>query len=174
LAGPVNRLFRRTLYSGSGKARLWRGRTLPRLWLGKALAVLLLGPALGGCSLSSLETFVSKDTDARAEHTGSIAAAEPAKAGLPADGDLAFTRAAAAELLTRGGKDTSVPWENPRTGARGTVTPIAAAYTQDGLTCRDFLASYVRNGAEAWMQGEACRERKGKWEIRSLKPWKRS
>ena len=68
----------------------------------------------------------------------------------------------------------SAPWENPRTGARGTVTPIATAYTQDGQTCRDFLASYVQGSAQSWMQGEACKQDKGIWEIRALKPWKRS
>ena len=40
-----------------------------------------------------------------------------------------------------------------KTGARGSVTPIAQAYASDGTTCRDFLASYVNEGAEAWMQG---------------------
>ena len=139
-------------------------------------AALALGLAAGGCSLSyQLDTLFTKNKDdAKAEHTGSIGKADSAKVEMPPDGDLVYTRAAAAELLTRGSKDTSVPWENPRTGARGTVTPVAAAYNQDGLTCRDFLASYVHDGAEAWLQGEACREHKGKWEVRSLKPWKRS
>ena len=71
------------------------------------------------------------------------------------------------EVLTRGGKDTSMPWENPQTGARGTITPLASAYSQDGVTCRDFLASYVKNGTESWLQGEACRAERGKWEVRS-------
>ena len=139
-------------------------------------AALALGLAAGGCSLSyQLDTLFTKDKDdGKAEQTGSIAKSEPAKVELPPDGDLVYTRAAATELLTRGSKDASVPWENPRTGARGTVTPIAAAYNQDGFTCRDFLASYVYDGSEAWLQGEACREGKGKWEVRSLKPWKRS
>ena len=75
-----------------------------------------------------------------------------------ADADLVIARATVNEALTRGGKDTSVPWENPRTGARGTVTPLAPAYTQDGSTCHDFLASYVRPGSKSWLQGEACRE----------------
>ena len=48
-----------------------------------------------------------------------------------------------------------MPWENPRTGARGTITPLASAYNQDGVTCRDFLASYVHGQTEAWLQGEA-------------------
>jgi surface antigen len=65
------------------------------------------------------------------------------------------------------------PWENPATGARGTITPLAAAYRDNGVECRDFLASYVHEKAEAWMQGEACRNRIGSWEVRSLKPWRR-
>ena len=76
-------------------------------------------------------------------------------------------------MLGRGGKDTSAPWENPTTGARGTVTPIATSYTQDGRVCRDFLASYVKPGTESWLQGEACRVQPGNWEVRTLKPWKR-
>jgi len=87
--------------------------------------------------------------------------------------DIAAARRAAADMLAAGGKDTSARWQNPDTGARGMVTPIAAAYTQDGLTCRDFLASVVRGSAETWLQGEACRVHRGKWEVRSLKPWKR-
>ena len=54
------------------------------------------------------------------------------------------------------------------------MTPLATAYTQDGFVCRDFLASYVRQGSEAWLQGEACRLHQGKWEVRKLRPWKKS
>ena len=93
---------------------------------------------------------------------------------LPPENDLVVARAAVGELLSRGGKDRSLPWENPRTGARGTITPVASAYSQDGRTCQDFLASYVRDGAESWMQGEACRINQGKWEVRNLKPWQRT
>ena len=74
---------------------------------------------------------------------------------MPPEADLLVARAAVNEMLARGGKDTSMPWENPDTGARGTITPLASAYTQDGSTCRDFLASYVRQGTESWLQGAA-------------------
>ena len=126
---------------------------------------------------------LSGKEDDKAERTGSIAATPvavaPATTGQaaadpPAETDLQIARATVSEVLGRGGKDTSAPWENPKTGARGTVTPVASAYSQDGFTCRDFLASYVRAGSEAWMQGEACRMHHGRWEVRSMKPWKRS
>jgi surface antigen len=90
---------------------------------------------------------------------------------MPAETDLAIARAAVSEVLIKGGKHSSVPWENPKTGARGTVTPLASDYSQDGITCRDFLASYVKNGSESWLQGAACRAKHGKWEVRNLRPW---
>jgi hypothetical protein len=134
------------------------------------LPLVVLAFALGGCSLSyQLDSVFTKKADA--DTTGSLrpttTAAEP-----PADGDLAFARAAVSEVLTRGGQDASMPWENPSTGARGTVTPLASAYDQDGTTCRDFLASYVKNGSESWLQGAACRAARGRWEVRHLGPWK--
>ena len=95
-------------------------------------------------------------------------------AELPPESDLAYTRAAVSEILSKGGKGASQPWENPATGARGTVTPISSAYSENGLTCHDFLASYMRNGSEAWLQGEACRFMQGKWEVRNIRPWQRT
>ena len=126
-------------------------------------------------SLSGKDEDKTATAPARSPRPRSAATDRPQTvAEGPAETDLAIARATVSEVLGRGGKDTSAPWENPETGARGTVTPIASAYTQDGFTCRDFLASYVRAGSEAWLQGEACRMHQGRWEVRSLKPWKRS
>jgi surface antigen len=139
------------------------------------LIVLALALASGGCSFSyQLGSLFGKDDDKPASAaTGSVSPiSDSAKSELPPEGDLAYARAAATEILAQE-KLESAHWENPRTGARGLVTPIADAYTQDGLTCRDFLASYVHDGSEAWLQGAACRVHQGVWEVRSLKPWKR-
>lgn len=134
----------------------------------------------GGCSIP-LGSVFDKKSDSSAEiTTGSIKPATPAAtpsktATTPAnERDLAYAREVASQVVGREGKDASLPWENPQTGARGTVTALTSAYTQDGVTCRDFLASYVQAGSEAWMQGEACRQSQGKWEVRSLKPWSRT
>lgn len=113
----------------------------------------------------------------KADQTASLRPAPPPAAAQPAavsDNDLAYAKAAAAVVLARSEKDASQPWENPSTGARGTVTPIADAYTQDGFTCRDFLASYIRDGAESWLRGDACRVHQGKWTVRKLQALKRS
>jgi surface antigen len=107
------------------------------------------------------------------DQVGTLRATTPQPAAEPpAAADLAIARAAVSEVLSKGGKHASMPWENPKTGARGTVTPLASAYEQGGTTCRDFLASYVKDGSESWLQGEACRAARGKWEVRNLRPWK--
>ena len=86
------------------------------------------------------------------------------------DADLAYARAAASDALARGGKDSSVPWQNPETGAGGNITPLATSYSEGGRPCRDFLASYVHGGSQDWLQGAACRTADGAWEVRRLKP----
>jgi hypothetical protein len=158
--------------------RLW-----PRTLL-SGLCAIGLGLSVGGCSISyKLDSMFGDKEDAKPTATGSVPAApaspaapagQPAKPGassaVPQERDLAYAKAAASEVLSRGGSDASQPWENPQTGARGTVTPVAAAYTHEGFTCRDFRASYVRGETESWLQGEACRMHRGKWEVRSMRP----
>lgn len=181
LKGPASR---QSIYSRTGVPRLWR--SAPALLVAGALAF-----SAGGCSFSyQLDSLWGKsETDAKPAvppsakpaagdniTTGStgpmaMAAHNPA---LPPREDLIHVRAAASAVLGKSAKGASQPWENERTGARGTVTALAAAYTQDGFTCRDFLASYVKGKREAWMQGEACRIHHGKWTVKSLKPWKRT
>jgi surface antigen len=160
--------------------RPYKGRRQARLWRLRATAIALsfvLGLATGGCSLSyKLDSFLGRSGEDKAEQTGSVRTAPTALPGDPAAlraDDLAYAKAAASDVLTRTDATASQPWENPGTGARGTVTPIATAYTQDGFTCRDFLASYVRDGSESWLQGDACRIHQGKWTVRSLRPLKR-
>ena len=173
MAGPVPAsASRRVRYIGTARSSIWR-RLLPA-------ATLLLALPAGACSyqLGSLMGHDSTKADHsadRSEVTGSIASTAQASApvaGPGNDSDLDYARAAAAQALATDGK--SVPWENPRTGARGTITPIANAYTQDGFVCRDFLASYVHQGAESWLQGEGCRVHHGKWEVRVMRPWKKT
>ena len=156
--------FRLRIYNGTAGARLCRRRS----WLITFAALVPLALSNGACSYK-LDSMFSRD----AEKSESIGApGRLAAAPGSAEADLAFAKAAAAEALARAG-DVSVPWENPGTGARGTVTPLASAYTQDGFTCRDFLASYVRKDSESWLQGEGCRIHQGRWEVRRMKPLQR-
>lgn len=136
--------------------------------------MLIAAPLLGGCSMPIGGGFGGGSTDL--DVTGSIPTSVSrvnASVGAPSEADLAYARAAASEVLAKGGKDASHPWENPSTGARGSVTPLTNAYTTNGTTCRDFLASYVKDKAETWLQGEACKFN-SRWEVRSMKPWRKA
>ena len=138
---------------------------------GAVVTLILIGVGAGGCSLSRSDAFAKIDDK---DVTGSISPT-PVSAVMPTDSDLAFARNAASDVLTKGEKDSSQPWQNPQTGARCSVTPIAKTYTGDnGRTCRDFLASYVNGKTERWLQGSACRIERGRWDIRTLKPWQQS
>src|SRR3954469_4706291 len=150
------RLPKRFRYKGTRKDRLWRLRAT-------AIALsLALGAATSGCSLSyKLDSFAGRDND-KAQLTALPVSASAASSlgtagALPPESDLVYAKAAAARVVTRSDKDASEPWSNPASGARGTVTPIAGTYAQDGFQCRDFLASYIGGGSESWLQGEACR-----------------
>ncbi|HMH97728.1 MAG TPA: RT0821/Lpp0805 family surface protein [Bradyrhizobium sp.] len=135
---------------------------------GTAMILILIGAGSGGCSLSRTDGAF-----ARMEDNETTASIGPQAEKPPTDSDLAFARNAASDVLTKGDKDSSQPWENPETGARGSVTPLAEVYSSDGRTCRDFLASYVNGRSENWLQGAACQSSQGRWEIHSLKPWRR-
>ena len=122
---------------------------------------------------TQLNSFFSRGDD-RGDFTGSMMSSRFAPPPPTFTGtDLAIAQAAASVLLERNG-EASGPWENPLTGARGTITPLATAYRDGNAQCRDFLASYVRERIEAWLQGEACRNGNGLWEWRDLRPWRRS
>jgi len=141
-----------------------------------------VGLSAGGCSFRMGSGSTDSKTDDISDVTGSISAIGSVVRIKDdtdlTDADMALARNAASDVLTRGQKDASQPWENPETGARGSVTPLASTYNSEGRVCRDFLASYVRGSNEGWLQGAACQqdkgETKGAWEIRHLKPWKRS
>lgn len=143
-----------------------------------AIMALLCGLAAGGCSFSMHSLLSSDETDV--DRTGSTASMgdqghKPAAGSKPSETDLAYARAAALELLLRGAKsakDTSVPWQNPNSGAGGNITPLATSHSEGGLPCRDFLASYAHGSAQDWLQGTACRTAQGNWEVKSLKPLK--
>jgi hypothetical protein len=155
----------RSGYNRSVAPRLW-----PRLRFSLHCAGLAgIAFAVAGCAVTTqLGSFFGKDKP------DATAAIPPAQLPMvPADAaDLTLVRIAASTMLATG--ETGRQWENPVTGARGTITPIASNYPQGATQCRDFLASYVREQSESWLEGEACRTGSGGWDVRSLTPWKRS
>ncbi len=167
VASPPNSFVRWARYRGRPG-----GYHVAARWLATGPWLLVLALTGGGCSLAyRLDTTLGKRDGA--DQADSPRSVPPnATAEMPSESDLAMARAAVSEVLIKGA--SSVPWENPKTGARGTVTPLASLYSQNGISCRDFLASFVKNGSESWLQGAACRAKRGTWEVSNLRPWSNS
>ena len=180
MAGPVaRRAFRLPLIVEPP----WQAYGWPRCWR--------LRSAVSGCAVSgplgsmfakpeartTARAYAQRGRDRLGRRRPRATPASASTAGLPSETDLVFARMAIVDVLKRGSKEISAPWENPSSGARGTVTPIASAYATDGATCRDFLASYVRRGRA---RKPGCRARpaaptsRAAWEVKSLRPWTRS
>jgi surface antigen len=137
---------------------------------------MLCAVTVSGCSYQ-LGSLVSAD-NSDSQATGAVAAPSIAAAGDQSgpsprvELDLAYARTAISNVLLHGGKDTSVPWQNPQTGAGGNIMPLATSYSEAGMPCRDFLASYVHGESQDWLQGAACRTTHGTWEVKRLKSLK--
>jgi surface antigen len=87
--------------------------------------------------------------------------------------DTRRARAAFATALDPQGSGSAVRWDNPDSGARGTVAAVGGPYLQGDTICRNFIASAQVASPETWRQGRACRLSPGEWDIRELKPWQR-
>jgi surface antigen len=148
------------------------------------MATALVALSLGGCSSSLPSMFgdEGKSTKvARSENvtadpkevTGSLALAGGNKTPMsPIDWNIA--QSALRETLGRAEAGASQPWENPTSGARGTVTPVAAIYEKDGFPCRNFIVSHVRESKESWYEGTACRIHRGQWDVTTTRPLQKS
>lgn len=126
------------------------------LCAGRVMLVLLLLVACTGCA-----GLGGTDDDPMVE-TGSVPVRqgvfEP-PVGKPPEGvsvsDWRMATLALDEALNAPQIDTSISWENPITGARGTSTPIGVE--ADGQ-CRDFMIAILADQTtDRWVRGQACR-----------------
>jgi surface antigen len=174
---------RRSGYTRSVEVRPWRyaaglpeqyPRRLPHLVSAlarrSATAALLLWVA--ACSLPEQAAAI-RGLDHDGDVTGTLAAEQMGEATGITNSDIAAAGGAASALFEQDSAATA-RWENPLTGASGTVSALASAYRDGGETCRDFLSSYVRLKSQAWLQGEACLAGSGRWNVRDLRRWTRS
>jgi len=133
--------------------------------IGPLVALFVIVEGIAGCAVtrSDFGAFARADDPGI---TGSITS----KTVGPSDSELAFERTAASDVLNRGSKDSSTHWENPETGAHGSVTPIGEVYrAETGKKCKDFLASHVNGKTESWLRGAACQGGRGNFEVITLK-----
>jgi surface antigen len=132
------------------------------------VATLVLALGAGGCALDVGR--VAAPVAAEPEPvivTGSVGTASRQSFSTS---DMAMARIALAEAFARDASESSVPWSNPESGARGTVTPVSLPRREGSQMCRDFLASRVHGPQEVWVRGTGCRPPDGQWQLKALAP----
>ena len=90
--------------------------------------------------------------------------ASSANAAVLDSGDRAAIEAAAQQALEHAPLGEPTRWENPRTGSRGTFTPISTYESAEGQVCREYVVSGTVRGQPEQIRGMACRGPEGGWQ----------
>jgi len=67
-------------------------------------------------------------------------------------------------LETQKAGETST-WNNPDTGHKGEVTPTRTYKSAEGMPCREFTQTIYVEGDYEQVDGKACRNSEGAWEV---------
>jgi surface antigen len=133
-------------------------------------AVLIAASSVGGCSTTiPLPSFIATDNEA----TGSIPrVVSPLSASLDEE-DWRRAKGALAVALDPQGDGAAVNWDNPKSGAKGSVTPVGDAYAKEERVCRAFVADIGGEAPAKSVTGTGCRDKGGEWAVSDVKPWKK-
>jgi surface antigen len=88
--------------------------------------------------------------------------------------DWRRAKGALAVALDPQGNGSSVNWDNPESGLKGTFVPVGGPFVQNDIVCRTFIAS-ITGAAETQLslQGTACRPSPDEWTVSGVKPWRK-
>jgi surface antigen len=79
--------------------------------------------------------------------------------------DLAYSNQTTQRTLETAQTHQTSSWQNPDTGASGTVTPTRTWQTAGGDYCREFQQTISVGGKTEQGYGKACRQPDGSWKI---------
>ena len=172
--GAIGKLRRRSLYNGTAALRLCRRlHAASSARCGRAERAWPSAAAPTGCLRCSPRTTATRSRPARSRRP-----AEPGRASRRSPPRPAESRP---RLCARGRRRTcsrtaartpACPGKIRKPAPAATSRRLPPSYSEGGLPCRDFLASYVHGGSQDWLQGAACRTASGSWEVKRLKPLK--
>jgi surface antigen len=141
-------------------------RDLTRAFAWPSVGVFLVALGLGGCSVSMPMGSLLGDDNT----TGSIPQSD--FDGLVGE-DWQLAKAALAEALAGNQAAVAVAWTNPDSGTKGSFSAVGAAYATASGTCRGFAAAVDRNQTDDSLQGTACANRPGDWQVTDVRPFKK-
>jgi surface antigen len=148
-----------------------RGRSETRVRRARAALAILSSLAVCSCSMSFPLPSLFGDDD---EPTNSVQARiiSPLSPELGAE-DWRRAKGALAIALDPQGNGSSVTWDNPDTGMKGSFVPVGQPFVKSDEICRAFLAKLVLQSGIKPLQGTACRPSGGEWAIKDVKPWRK-
>ncbi|WP_283739751.1 RT0821/Lpp0805 family surface protein [Chelatococcus albus] len=87
--------------------------------------------------------------------------------------DWRRAKSALAVALDPKGNGSSVSWDNPESGFKGSFVPVGRPFVSNDEICRVFLADLSLRSSKSSLQGTACRPSGGEWTVKDVKPWKK-
>lgn len=141
-----------------------------------ALWSLIGACVLSGCSIAIPMASSSNSAmwrGAPEDTTGSIAKPTTKLSRHLDPEDLRRATAAMSTALDPQGSGASVNWDNPRSNAKGSFTPVGQAYPIDGKICRAFIADIAVGESVEKLQGAACRGKSAEWALTEVEPFRR-
>ena len=124
---------------------------------------------LGGCAISTpLGPIFGSDDDAA---TGTVAPPDTRFSSDMSEADWTLAQAAVRTALDAGAGRPSASWQNPASGSKGTISPVASAFAVDGALCQAFTAIVTADGETSYYQGRACRTGSKAWMVTETSAW---
>lgn len=119
---------------------------------------------LAGCSVSMpMASLLPAKHD---DETGAIA--KPQLANWLDNEDWQRAKPAFDEALAEK-TASAVTWANPDSGAKGKFMAVGQAFSGIAGRCRGFHATIVRSAADKALEGTACADKAGTWQITEVK-----
>jgi surface antigen len=144
------------------------GRAKRAVALAARLCLLAAGLPLAGCATAiPLASFMGSSADV----TGSIPPPSAKLSPYLDSEDWRRAKGAMGLALDPQGNGAPVSWDNAKSGARGSFTPVGEARPVDDKICRAFLADVGGAAPARALQGTACRDKSGDWTLGDVKPW---
>jgi surface antigen len=140
-----------------------RSRHARSAWLLAALGV--LGITLAGCSVSMPMASLMPD---RHDDDSTGAIPTPQVAGWLDPDDWQTAKPAFNQALEQK-SPSPMAWDNPKSGAKGSFIADGEAYPGVSGTCRAFHAEIERDSNGRALEGTACAEKTGVWQVTQIK-----
>lgn len=130
---------------------------------------MLLAGSLGGCAVSMPMASLLPDQH---DDTETATVAKVKLADWIGGEDWRQAKPAFAQALGADGAPAN--WSNPKSGAKGSFIALGQSYPGVSGRCRAFQADIDGQKADEVLEGTACADKSGDWQVTEIKPVKKS